>query len=50
MAIVFTCAKCDTRAVKAFSKQSYERGLVSPHDHCCTPLPAVYVCVGALTL
>jgi hypothetical protein len=29
MGIVFTCAKCDTRSVKAFSKHSYEKGLVS---------------------
>jgi hypothetical protein len=28
MAIVFTCAKCDTRAVKAFTRQAYEAGLV----------------------
>lgn len=26
--MVFTCAKCDTRAAKAFSKASYERGVV----------------------
>lgn len=29
MGMVFTCAKCDTRSVKAFSKHSYEKGLVS---------------------
>lgn len=28
MAMVFTCAKCDTRAVKAFTRQAYEHGLV----------------------
>lgn len=28
MAIVFTCGKCSTRAIKSFSKQSYEKGLV----------------------
>lgn len=28
MAIVFTCAKCDTRAVKSFTRQAYEAGVV----------------------
>jgi protein import protein ZIM17 len=26
--MVFTCSKCNTRAAKAFSKQSYEHGVV----------------------
>ncbi|GAB4814393.1 hypothetical protein N2152v2_001439 [Parachlorella kessleri] len=28
LVMVFTCGKCDTRAAKAFSKASYERGVV----------------------
>lgn len=28
MAIVFTCGKCDTRSMKAFTRQAYEHGLV----------------------
>jgi protein import protein ZIM17 len=28
MLMVFTCAKCETRAVKAFSKRAYEEGVV----------------------
>jgi protein import protein ZIM17 len=28
MGIVFTCAKCDTRAVKSFTRQAYEAGVV----------------------
>ena len=28
MAMLFTCAKCDTRSVKTFSKRSYESGVV----------------------
>ncbi|KAI8466525.1 MAG: DNL zinc finger-domain-containing protein [Monoraphidium minutum] len=28
MAMVFTCKKCDTRAAKAFSRHSYENGIV----------------------
>lgn len=28
MCVAFTCSKCDTRAAKAFSRQSYERGVV----------------------
>lgn len=28
MVMVFTCTKCDTRAAKAFSRHSYERGIV----------------------
>lgn len=26
--MLFTCGKCDTRAAKAFSRQSYETGVV----------------------
>ena len=26
--MVFTCAKCETRAVKSFTKDSYEKGVV----------------------
>lgn len=26
--MLFTCAKCDTRAAKAFSRRSYEHGVV----------------------
>eukprot|EP00198_Chlamydomonas_reinhardtii_P010820 XP_001700157.1 mitochondrial inner membrane peptidase [Chlamydomonas reinhardtii] len=26
--MVFTCTKCDTRSTKAFSKQSYQNGVV----------------------
>lgn len=26
--LVYTCSKCDTRAVKSFSKTAYERGVV----------------------
>jgi hypothetical protein len=28
MAIAFTCGKCDSRTVKAFSRQAYEQGVV----------------------
>ncbi|KAG2434951.1 hypothetical protein HYH02_012147 [Chlamydomonas schloesseri] len=28
MVMVFTCTKCDTRSTKAFSKQSYQQGVV----------------------
>lgn len=28
MQIVFTCAKCETRAMKSFTKNAYERGVV----------------------
>lgn len=28
MQIIFTCAKCETRAMKSFTKNAYERGVV----------------------
>eukprot|EP00775_Hariotina_reticulata_P003968 gene3968-4221_t len=28
MAIAFTCGRCDTRSVKAFSRQAFEQGVV----------------------
>lgn len=28
MVILFTCTKCDTRSAKAFSRSSYEKGIV----------------------
>lgn len=43
MAIVFTCAKCDTRSVKAFSKHSYDKGLVSTAAY----IGAVCMCTEA---
>lgn len=48
MAIMFTCGKCDTRSVKAFSKHSYDKGLVSAAA--ATSSPCVWVSVVALTV
>jgi len=46
--MVFTCAKCDTRSVKAFSRQSYEKGLVSAAACCYNTLrtAAIPCCLG----
>jgi hypothetical protein len=38
IAMVYTCAKCETRSVKTFSRQAYEKGLVLVRQQ-CTPDP-----------
>lgn len=41
MVIVYTCAKCETRSAKSFSRHSYERGIVMVRCPGCSKLHLV---------